>query len=356
MENLPDGVVTFLFTDVEGSTRLWEEAPNSMMEALRLHDGVIGAAVGAHNGVSVKPRGEGDSQFVVFRSALDAVEGSAEVQLRLAAVDWPTPRPLRVRVSLHTGMADLQLGDYYGSAVNRAARLRAIAHGGQTVMSGSTWELVQDQLPAGVTVTDMGRHRLKDLTRPEHVYQINVDGLDDIFPPLASLDGVPNNLPIQLTDFIGRRSELAETKRLLGETRLLTILAPGGAGKTRLAIQAAADLITDYPDGVFFMGFADISSKGDILQTIAESLGLGLSSGEDLQTQLFTYLARKRQLLIFDNLEHLTDSGPILSAILRAAPQINVVATSRSRLNLTGETVLTLGGLETAWDTREEAL
>ena len=165
MAKLPDGVVTFLFTDVEGSTRLWEEAPNLMKEALRLHDGVIGAAVEAHNGVSVKPRGEGDSQFVVFRSARDAVEGSAEVQRQLAAADWPTPRPLRVRVSLHTRMADLQLGDYYGSAVNRAARLRAIAHGGQTVMSGSTWELVQDQLPAGVTVTDMGRHRLKDLIR-----------------------------------------------------------------------------------------------------------------------------------------------------------------------------------------------
>src|SRR3990172_7399715 len=243
MAQLPDGVVTFLFTDVEGSTRIWEEAPDSMMQALEQHDEAIDEAAAAYNGISVKPRGEGDSRFVVFRSALDAVAAAADMQRRLAAVDWATPEPLRVRASLHTGTADLQLGDYYGSAVNRAARLRAIAHGRQTIMSGSTWELVQDQLPAGVTVRDMGMHRLKDLTRPERVFQVNVDGLADGFPPLASLGAVPNNLPEQLTDFVGRQVELDDAKRIIGETRLLTILAPGGAGKTRLAIPAAADVI-----------------------------------------------------------------------------------------------------------------
>jgi len=156
MQDLPDGVVTFLFTDVEGSTRLWESSPAAMMKALRLHDDAIAAAVETHNGIVVKPRGEGDSQFVVFRSASDAVEGAAEIQRCLEAVEWPTPQPLRVRASLHTGLAELELGDYYGSAVNRAARLRAIAHGGQTVLSGSTFEVMRDHVPEGVTITDMG--------------------------------------------------------------------------------------------------------------------------------------------------------------------------------------------------------
>ena len=356
MAELPDGVVTFLFTDVEGSTRLWEDAPESMMGALRQHDGAIERAAADYNGVPVRPRGEGDSRFVVFSSASDAVAAAAEIQRLLAAIDWTTPRPLRVRASVHTGAADLQLGDYYGSAVNRAARLRAIAHGGQTLMSGSTWELVQDQLPSGVTIVDMGPHRLKDLSRPEHVYQLNVEGLDTTFPPLVSLDAVPNNLPVQLTDFIGRQSELAETKRLLGETRLLTILAPGGTGKTRLAIQAAAEVTDDYPDGVFFVDLTPITSPTDIIQTAAESLGLGLSSDVDLQTQLLTYLASKRQLLLFDNFEHVRAGAPIVLAILRAAPRVSVVATSRETLNVTGETVITLAGLESTWDGTDEAL
>jgi predicted ATPase/class 3 adenylate cyclase len=353
---LPDGVVTFLFTDVEGSTHTWEEAPDSMMEALRRHDEVIDGAVAAHRGVSVKPRGEGDSRFVVFRVAVDAVAAAADMQRGLAEVEWPTPRPLRVRASLHTGVAELELGDYYGSAVNRAARLRAIAHGGQTVLSGSTFELVQDHLPGGVTVTDMGRHRLKDLTRPEHVFQLNVDGLDDVFAPLVSLDAVPNNLPEQLTDLIGRETELADVGRLLGQTRLLTILAPGGTGKTRLAIQAAADRTADYPDGVFFIALADIAASSDIVQTVAESVGVALSSAEDPQTQLLDYLAPRRQLLVFDNFEHLSDGAVIVSEILKAAPQVTVIATSRSKLNLTGEAVMALGGLDTSWDTQEEAL
>jgi class 3 adenylate cyclase len=189
--DLPEGIVTFLFTDIEGSTRLWEEAPDSMMEAIRQHDDAIDKAAASHRGIPVRPRGEGDSRFVVFPAASDAVAAAAEMQHRLADIDWATPEPLRVRASLHTGTADLQLGDYYGTAVNRAARLRAIAHGGQTVMSASTFELVRDTMPEGVSAQDIGEQRLRDLTRPERVYQINVDGLDDSFPPLDSLDAVP---------------------------------------------------------------------------------------------------------------------------------------------------------------------
>jgi predicted ATPase/class 3 adenylate cyclase len=353
---LPDGVVTFLFTDVEGSTRLWEEAPDTMMEALQQHDTAIDQAVTAHSGVSVKPRGEGDSRFVVFESATEAVAAAADIQRRLAAVEWVTDRPLHVRASLHTGAADLQLGDYYGSAVNRAARLRGIAHGRQTVMSSSTWELVQDQLPEGVAIRDMGEHALKDLTRPEHVFQLNVEGLRDDFPPLRSLNVTRNNLPQQLTDFVGRQSELAEATRLLSETRLLTILAPGGAGKTRLALQAAADVISDYHDGAFFISLAEISSTDEIIQTIAESIGVALSSDDATQDQLLTYLANKTQLLVFDNFEHLIDGASIVTEILRAAPSVTVIATTRSRLNVTGEVVLSLAGMETNWETTEEAL
>ncbi|MCH7844791.1 MAG: adenylate/guanylate cyclase domain-containing protein, partial [Acidobacteria bacterium] len=356
MGDLPEGVVTFLFTDVEGSTRMFEEAPDSMLEALRQHDEVIEDAVAANGGVPVRPRGEGDSRFIVFADAHNAVAGAAAMQRRLAAVDWATPTPLRVRASLHTGTADLRLGDYYGSVVNRAARLRGIAHGGQTVMSGATWELVQDELPDGVTVQDLGEHGLKDLTRPERVFQVTPDGLPDEFPPLASLTTVPNNLPEQLTEFVGRRSELAEARRLVGETRLLTMIAPGGTGKTRLALQTAAEVSTDYPDGVFFVGFAEIGSSDDIIQTVAESLGVALSGDEDVQTQLLTYLAPRRQLLVFDNLEHLDGAAAIVAEILKAAPNVTVVATSRSKLNLTGETVLSLAGLETTWDQPDEAM
>jgi predicted ATPase/class 3 adenylate cyclase len=355
MTDLPDGVVTFVFTDVVGSTRMWEESPDLMVRALEQHDEIIDEAVDAHDGVSVKPRGEGDSRFLVFSDASDALRAIAQVQTRLASVDWVTPRPMRIRAALHTGTADLQLGDYYGSAVNRAARLRAIAHGGQTVMSRSTWELVRDRLPDGLTVRDMGEHGLKDLTRPERVFQLNAVGLPDDFPQLASLDAIPNNLPIQLTELVGRRGELAEAEQLFTRTRLLTILGPGGAGKTRLAIQTAADITADFPDGVFFISLADISSSRDIVQAVAESLGVALSSDEDVKRQLLTYLTNKCQLLVFDNFEHLIDGASIVTRILQAAPQVKVLVTSRAKLNVTGETVFTLAGLETTWASPGEA-
>jgi predicted ATPase/class 3 adenylate cyclase len=356
MSRLPEGVITFLFTDVEGSTRLWEESPETMRAALVIHDEVIESSSVEHNGVPVKERGEGDSHFVVFGQAGDAVSAVASIQKRLADVDWPTPRPLKVRVALHTGTADVQLGDYYGPAVNRAARLRAIAHGGQTVLSGATWELVQDGLHDGVSVLDLGEHTLKDLTRPERVYQLNVEGLDQTFPPLTSLDSVPNNLPQQLTDFVGRQGELTEATRLLGETRLLTILAPGGTGKTRLGIQAAADVVSEYPDGAFFVSLAEVSSTDQIVQAIGEALGVSYSSDQEPQTQLLAYISSRRQLLILDNFEHVVDSASVVSAILHAAPDVTVIATSRAKLNVNGETVLALAGLETKWENDDDAL
>jgi predicted ATPase/class 3 adenylate cyclase len=356
MVDLPDGVVTFVFTDIEGSTRLWDDAPDTMMSAIQQHDDAIDKVVSGCNGVSVKPRGEGDSRFIVFADASDAVAAVSEIQTQLSTIEWVTPRPIRVRASVHTGAADLQLGDYYGSAVNRAARLRAIAHGGQTVISGTTWELVQDDLPNGLTATDMGDHALKDLTRPEHVFQLNPPGLPASFPPLSSLDAVPNNLPQQLTEFVGRDVELADAKSLLTKTRLLTILAAGGTGKTRLAIQVAADMIGEYPDGVFFIGLADISTPEDIVQTISESIGVAFSADDEPLDQLLKYLANKSQLLVFDNFEHVVESATIVSGILRSAPDVAVIATSRSKLNVSGETVLSLGGLQVASSSPERVL
>lgn len=236
-----------------------------------------------------------------------------------------------------------------------AARLRAITHGGQTVMSGSTWELVQDGLPSDVTVRDMGEHRLKDLTRPERVYQITAKGLDDNFPPLASLDVVRTNLPVQLTDFVDRQTELEDIKRIVGENRLVTILAPGGAGKTRLAIQVAADLSADYRDGVFFVNLAPVTSLQDVPQAVAEGIGVTLAGEDDLETQLLTHLASEHLLLVFDNLEHLIEAADVVSEILRAAPAVRVLATSRAKLNVTGETVFTLPGLEMTWDAPDDA-
>ena len=355
MTDLPDGLVTFLFTDIEGSTRLWEDAPDLMMKALTQHDEAIDVAVELHNGVSVKPRGEGDSRFVVFSSAVDAVSAVADMQRALDALEWDTPRPLRVRASLHTGTGELKLNDYYGSAVNRAARLRAIAHGGQTVMSASTRELVQDHLPTSVSIRDMGKHGLKDLTRAEHVYQLDIDGLQTAFPPLASLGTVPNNLPIQLTEFVGREAEVEEVRRIIAEKRMLTILAPGGAGKTRLAIQSSAEVSDDFRDGVFFVDLAAISSPDDIVQAIAESIGIALSSVDDLLTQLLAYLGRKVQLLVMDNFEHVSEGAGVLSSILTSAPSVKLIATSRSKLNIEGETVMSLAGLDNTWESAEEA-
>lgn len=356
MEQLPQGTVTFLFTDIQGSTKLWERFPEGTMAALALHDSVVDTAAASNNGVSVKPRGEGDSRFLVFPTAIDGVTAAVDIQRDLAMVDWPLPEPVLVRIALHTGVADLRSGDYYGSAVNRAARLRAVAHGGQTVISAATHELIKDGLPAGSAIRDLGLHLLKDLARPEHIFQVDVDGLPNSFAPLSSLEATPNNLPVQVTEFVGRESELADLKSGLEESRLLTVLGPGGAGKTRLAIQAAADLTGDFPDGVFFVDLAPVGFTEDIPQAIFESLGVPIASGDAMRPLLLDYLANKRQLLILDNFEHLVGGAELVSEILTMAPQVKVIATTRAKLRVSGESVMMLSGLESEWSSAEEAL
>lgn len=349
---LPTGTITFLFTDVEASTQLFEQAPERAQEALARHDDLIERDAVAFNGLVVKPRGEGDSRFIVFEQAKAAAAAAVRIQQDLNAESWETPWPLKVRIALHTGEADLRQGDYYGADVNRCARLRAIGHGGQTLLSGVTWALVQDDLPPGVTAQDEGQHRLKDLSRPEHVYQLIIPDLPHDFPPLRSLSITPNNLPLQLTEFIGRQQATKETRRSLQECRLLTIVGPGGIGKSRLAIEVAADLAEQFEHGVFFVPLAPLTDDQYIVTAISDSVGLRNLSGSDLRQGLLDYLRHKQLLLVMDNFEHVLAGAGIVTDILQKAPQVKILSTSRERLNLSDEAVYMLAGLDYPADPR----
>ena len=233
---LPSGTITFLFTDVEGSTRLWEDHPQAMRAIMARHDALLTAVFEQHDGVVVRPRGEGDSLFCVFVRASDAVAAALAGQRALAAEAWGDIGPLRVRMGLHTGEADLREGDYYGSAVNRCARIRAAGHGGQILLSHATAQLVRASLPDRAGLVDVGRHRLKDLAEGEQLWQLTAPQLPEQFPALATLDARPHNLPLQLTSFVGREPELAALAAFVPQHRLVTLTGPGGAGKTRLAL------------------------------------------------------------------------------------------------------------------------
>jgi predicted ATPase/class 3 adenylate cyclase len=338
MPELPTGTVTFLFTDIEGSTRLWEQSPTEMKAATGRHDALVEEIVDGNGGVVVRPRGEGDSRFAVFARARDAVAAAAVLQAALHAEGWPTSQPLRVRIALHTGEADLRDGDYYGTAVNRCARLRAIAHGGQILLSQSTFELVRDALPGGVGVRDLDEQRLADLIRPERVFQLLRADLPADFPPLRSLDAYPHNLPVQLTSFIGREQELTELGRALRTTRLLTLTGTGGCGKTRLALQAAADAVAAYPDGVWLAELASLTDPALVLPAVAAAIGVREEPGQPLLTTLLAALRARRLLLVLDNCEHLLDAcARLADALLRSCPHVRILATSREALGISGE-------------------
>jgi predicted ATPase/class 3 adenylate cyclase len=339
MPELPSGTVTFLLTDVEGSTALWEEASEAMRAALARHDVLFEDAVRAHGGVHIRPRGEGDSRFAVFSGAPEAVAAGLAIQRAFAAEPWPTPRPIRVYTGLHTGQAELRDGDYYGSAVNRCARIRGIGHGGQILLSEATAALVPDDLPDGVTLLNLGEHRLKDLTRPERVFQLVSRDLPFEFPLLRSLDVLPNNLPRQLTSFVGREQEMAEVKRLLTATSLLTLVGAGGAGKTRLSLQVAADVLDDYRDGVWLVELAPLTDPVLVPQAVASTLGLPERASHPTVLTLEEHLRPRSLLLILDNCEHLVTACAVLAeTLLRACPNLSILATSREGLGIAGET------------------
>jgi predicted ATPase/class 3 adenylate cyclase len=336
--NLPDGTVTFLFTDIEGSTRLWEQHPEAMKVALARHDNLLRDIIETQGGHVVKTTGDG--LHAVFAQASESVAASLACQQALVRQAWPgLPQPLRVRMGLHTGEAELRAGDYYGTALNRAARLMSLAYGGQILVSNATAELIADQLPAGVSLRDLGEHRLKDLTRPEHVFQLSGPDAPGEFPPLRSLNTLPNNLPIQLTSFIGREYEIAEAKRLLAATRLLTLTGPGGTGKTRLSLQLAAEVLDAFPAGVWLVELAPLTDPALVPQTVAKVLGVREQPGRPLIDTLIDYLRAKSLLLILDNCEHLIDAcAHLATAILSACPEIKILPSSREALGVAGET------------------
>jgi predicted ATPase/class 3 adenylate cyclase len=333
----PTGVVTLLFTDVEGSTKLLHDLGDDYADALHEHRRVLRATFGAHDGFEVDT--QGDAFFVAFAKASDAIAAAAESQRAL------TEGPIRVRMGLHTGEPRLTEEGYVGLDVHKGARIAAVGHGGQVLLSQATHALVD------APVLDLGAHRLKDLSAPERIYQLEIDGLPSEFPLLKTLDVGINNLPSPRTSFVGRETELGEIERLLGEPecRLLTLVGPGGVGKTRLALEAAARKIDTYPHGVHFVPLASVVSPDLLAPAMAESLQFsidGAHSGFSAQDQLLGYLSERSTLIILDNFEHLLDGSSLVSRVLERAPQVEILATSRERLNVQSEWIVDVDGLQ----------
>jgi predicted ATPase/class 3 adenylate cyclase len=335
--HVPTAVATFLFTDIEGSTRLWEQEPERMRTALARHDALARASVEAHRGILVKTMGDG--VHAVFDDALDAVRATLALQQALADPTATGGLPLRVRCGLHLGTVERRDNDYFGTPVNRTARIMAAAHGGQMLVSKAVADAIGSRLPDGVSLRDLGAVRLRDLTSPEHVYQIVHPDLRRDFPALRSLESTPNNLPQQVTSFIGRERELAEVKALLGRTRLLTLLGVGGLGKTRLSLQAAVEVIDDYPDGAWFVELAPLADPRLAAQAVASVLGVKEDAGRPVSEALANFCRDRRLLLILDNCEHLIQACAELAAgLLRTAAHVTILASSREALHVPGET------------------
>jgi predicted ATPase/class 3 adenylate cyclase len=342
VSGIPSGTVTLLFTDVEGSTRLWEADPAAMAAALREHDDLVRGAIEDAGGYVFKT--VGDAFCAAFEKPRRAVDAAIAAQRAIFAANWPTQRPIRIRMGLHTGAAEERDNDYFGPVVNRTARLEAIAHGGQVLLSGATATLVRDSLPAGTWLTDLGQHRLRDLGRPEHVYQLTVAGLPDGFPQLASLDNpeLPNNLPGLLSTFIGRDAELKTLTSLLGQSRLVTLAGAGGCGKTRLALQAAVEYLDTAPDGVWFADLAPITDGSQIPAVVATALGLR----DRDEHALLTALRDADMLIVLDNCEHVIEAAAgFTSRVMRDCRSPRILATSREPLGIDGERVCRVASL-----------
>ena len=336
---MPTGTVTFLFTDVAGSTRLWERDPEAAGPAMARHDALVEAAVSAHGGAVVRPRGEGDSRFAVFARPPGAVAAALAVQQSLEAEAWQVVPPIRVRIAVHTGDADLRQGDYYGSAVNRCARLRSLGHPGQILVSGPTADLVTEALPPGANLLDFGLHRLKDITTPERVFQLDHPELaDHEFPPLG--DAVANhNLPPPVTSFVGREQEVDATTQALETARLVTLTGPGGGGKTRLCIEVARGLVDGFAGGVWFVPLAPVT-EGRLVPSVVAS-AVGTPTAADPSGTLEELLAARQTLLVLDNCEHLVDAvAQLCNSLLATCPGVRVLATSRAALRVVGEHLL----------------
>lgn len=393
---LPSGTVTFLFTDIEGSTQLWEQFPIAMRDALARHDEILRMAIESHGGHIVKNLGDG--VYAVFNRAGDAVAAAMAAQLELQATSYElhiqnagtiadprtadrvsngmrdatfgrgpvtdppaadsliaNPPPLiRVRMGIHTGEAELREGDYHGSALNRADRIMSAGHGEQILLSATTASVCEGSLPKGATLRDMGEHRLRGLARPERIYQLLLPGLPADFPPLRSLGEYVVSLPTPPTRFIGRAHEVDQIVDLLSDAgiHLISLVGPGGMGKTRLAIEVASRLAGEgggrFLDGVYFVPLAPLSAGDSMVMAIAQTVGFRFRRSEETpRRQLLDYLRRKRILLVMDNFEHLLKEGgaDLPAEILENAPDVGILATSRTRLNVQGEHLVIVSGM-----------
>jgi predicted ATPase/class 3 adenylate cyclase len=338
MPALPAGTVVFLFTDIEGSTARWERDQAAMALAVERHLALLRQAVDAHGGVPFKV--VGDALQAAFPTAPDAVAAALEAQRALLAEAGAAVEPLRVRMALHVGEAEPDdRGDYLAPALNRLARLLAAGHGGQVLLSQAVQQLTRNALPAGASLRDLGEHRLRDLLEPERVFQLRHPDLPADFPPLGSLETHPNNLPVQPTSLIGREQELRRVVDLLrgAEAPLLTLIGPGGTGKTRLALQIAAEVLDAFPAGVYFVPLAVVHDPALVPQAIAAPLGVREVPGEPLPRTLATYIANRHMLIILDNVEQVVEAAPMVQQLLDAAPGLVILATSREPLRLRAE-------------------
>ena len=347
MADLPAGTVTFLFSDIEGSTRLWEADPGGMKLALARHDEVAARAVDEHGGHLFKHTGDG--MCAAFSSADAAVAAAVGTQLALGREQWPDQLRIRVRMGIHTGPAEPVGDDYFGASLNRCARVMSCAHGGQTLCTAATREmlsLIESRDPGvAVALRDLGTHRLRDLSEPQRLYQVVHRDLEQDFPPLRTLDAYRNNLPTPRTSFIGRNDELAELIAALGEQRLVTVTGAGGSGKTRLALQAAAEMVATRPDGVFFVELAALSDPSGIVAQIADTIGLS-APGVAPAPAVEQFFGSRRSLLVLDNCEHLLEASAVLcDGLLSAAPDLAVLVTSREPLGVPGELVVRIPSL-----------
>ncbi len=348
---LPAGTITLLFTDIEGSTEKWDHFPEEMGAALTRHDEILANAIVEHRGSIVKHKGDG--YFAAFPSALHAVAAVAETQAAIAETNWDAGiDPFRVRMALHTGILEPTGGDYHGPEVNKVARLEAVAHGGQVLLSATAAAEVLGALPPGFALEDLGSHRLRSLARSDHIYQLAGPGLSSAFPPLRTEAFERRTLPSYQTSFVGRDGEIADISDLLTKDgcRLLTVLGPGGSGKTRLAVETAARLADRWSHGAAFVPLTVVAESAGVIPAIAEALDftfdLHTITMVDHKTQLFDYLAGQGLLLVCDNFDHLIPAANLFTELTQAAPDVDVVVTSRQRLGVTGEQILELGGMD----------
>jgi predicted ATPase/class 3 adenylate cyclase len=335
MPDLPTGTVTFLFTDIEGSTRLLQTLGDRYAAVHDEHAAIVRRAVSEGGGVEVSTHG--DAFFVAFRSPAGAVRAAVAAQRGLASHSWPPDLPVRVRMGVHTGEGTLGGDDYVGIDVHRAARIADAAHGGQVIVSDATRGLVQRALPAGASLRDLGAHHLRGIAEPERLHQLVIEGLASDFPAPRTLDARPSNLPLQLTSFVGREEEIAEVERLLGHTRLLTLTGPGGSGKSRLALRVATELLTRYRDGSCFVDLSPVTDPALVPAAVAKALGVPEAAGRPILEEVKDHLRHRELLQVVDNFEQVAEAGPVIQELLTAAPRLRTMVTSRVVLSLPGE-------------------